>query len=149
MQRHKLGPFHSHSWAAARLCSLHSWYLDEPCCQERAGTRQSLFLPRIWGAGCPPCSSRAVSETGQRWLQLPGTSQVLRADRVVVLTCKQSRLERKLIGGNFIWNAEALFLEWLFSLLTTLEQTAAELRACVGTCFSKGSLPVLPGLLSV
>lgn len=40
----------------------------------------------------------------------------------VVLTCKQSRLERKLIGGNFIWNAEALFLEQLCFLLTTLQQ---------------------------
>lgn len=38
----------------------------------------------------------------------------------VVLTCKQHRLERKVIRGNLIWNAEALFSVWLFFLLTTL-----------------------------
>lgn len=66
-------------------------------------------------------------------------------EKKVGLTCKQSRLERKLIGGNFIWSAEALFLKRLCFVLTTLQQL--ELRACVETCFAEGSLPVLPELL--
>lgn len=137
-QRHTRGPFHLHSSTAASLFSLPCRYFDGLCCQKHAGTGKGVSLPRTQGAGCP-CSraggtavQRAPrsAEAGQRWLQLLGTSRVLGADRggkKVVLTCRQSRLERKLIGDNFIWNAEALFLEWLVFLLTTLEQTAAEL----------------------
>lgn len=78
--------------------------------------------------------------TWGRWEQLPGepragqrqdgdgsACQALGADgrgkkKRVGRTCKQSRSERKLIGGNFIWNAEALFLERLCFLLTTEQQ---------------------------
>lgn len=79
---------------------------------------------------------------GGHWEQLPGepraqqrqdgdgsgcqapaeSSELMGAKKKVGRTCKQSRLERKLIGGNFIWNAEALFLERLCFLLTTLQQ---------------------------
>lgn len=80
--------------------------------------------------------------TRGRWEQLPGElraqqrqdgdgsscqapaepSELTEEEKRVGRTCKQSRLERKLIGGNFIWNAEALFSEWLCFLLTTLQQ---------------------------
>lgn len=95
--------------------------------------------------------------TGGRWEQLLGSPGLSRGrmgmapaarhqpsprsrweggKKKVGLTRKQSRLERKLMGGDFIWNAEALFLGRLCFLLT------AELRACVVACFAKGSIPI-------
>lgn len=94
--------------------------------RERASScsaRGVLGARAVGPVGTAAWRAPVSAEAGWRWLQLPGTSRVLGADRggkKVVLTCKQSRLRRKLIGGNFIWNAEALFLERLFFLLTTL-----------------------------
>lgn len=91
VQRHMRGPFHLHSLTAVGLFSLHGWYFDEPCCQKHAGMGQGICPLRAWGAGCPwsgagghGClASRAPgsAEAGWRWLQLPGTTRVLRADR--------------------------------------------------------------------
>lgn len=116
-------------WLHSSLFSLHRWYLDELCCQKHAGTGKGGFPPHVgrWGpVGAAAWGAPGSAEAGWGWLRLPGTSRVLRADgskkKKVGRTCKQSRLERKLIGGNFIWNAEALFLERLCFLLTTLQQ---------------------------